>query len=119
MPFPKLQVDRHLMSWNQMIDMLKVVSAHNRPKLWAIANLLGGLDEGMTREEYAVGFCIGGRQLRRWIHRFNCRKGSVCQQARSNLIAAYGRSTRFGRLRTSAAIAATNPFIPIFPQFKS
>jgi len=71
MPFPKLQVDRHLMTWSQMIDVLKEVSAHNRPKLWAIANLLGGLDEGMTREEYAVGFCIGGRQLRRWIHRFN------------------------------------------------
>src|ERR1044071_6983155 len=71
MPFSKLEIDRRIVSWNQVMYTLMEAPARNRPRLWAVANLLAGLDEGMTREEFAVGYCIGARQLRRWIKRFN------------------------------------------------
>src|ERR1051326_2715804 len=71
MLFPKLEIDRRMATWNQVFDRLLGATAENRPKLMAIADLLTGRDKGMSREEFAGGFCVGGRQLRRWIHRFN------------------------------------------------
>ena len=71
MPFPKLEIDTRMATWSQMLDRLVAARPQDRPRLMAIADLLVGFNADMTREEFAGGFSIGGRQLRRWIHRFN------------------------------------------------
>ncbi len=74
------------------------------------AYLLGGLDEGMTREEYAVGFCIGGRQLRRWIHRFN--SGGV-----EELL--YRRPRRRGRKRKISGEKFESELLPLVKKLRA
>src|SRR5262245_6008303 len=54
-----------------MLDRVVAARPQERPKLMAIADLLTGRDEGVSRVRFAWYFGIGDRQLRGWIHRFN------------------------------------------------